>query len=226
MSRWAFAKGLVPSPTFFVDNPAELSSDRYAGLGAAWYWVVARSDINALSDRRDLDTVTRRINGGLNGLDDRRNRYNKALSLGDRLLTLITSGEEEFLSALNADEQREVLNLLRWVAAPETGELRKMFADRSMYRTTNAPTDTLAGKALTDNAFGWDQRVESSALRGEAWAIVLVAQAASGLLPGVRKADGTPDVFLVRHALSVLAEIESTNKTALQSYIDATKGKA
>lgn len=90
-SKWAHGKGLVPSPTYFVDRPVELQDLRWAGTGAAWYWTVARSDINALSDRRDLDTVTRRINGGTNGLADRRTRYNRALALGDQLLALTNS---------------------------------------------------------------------------------------------------------------------------------------
>lgn len=90
-SQWAHGKGLVPTPTYFVDRPVELQELRWAGIGAAWYWVVARPDINALSDKRDLNTVTRRINGGTNGLADRQNRYNRALALGDQLLALTST---------------------------------------------------------------------------------------------------------------------------------------
>ncbi|MBM4575916.1 hypothetical protein GS415_08790 [Rhodococcus hoagii] len=32
-SRWAHGRGLVPSPTYFVDNPDELASDRYGFVG-------------------------------------------------------------------------------------------------------------------------------------------------------------------------------------------------
>ncbi|WP_185292716.1 M15 family metallopeptidase [Mycolicibacterium litorale] len=97
LSKWAHSKGAVPTPTFFVDEPAKLAQIQYAGLGPAWYWTVARPDINTLSDRRDLLTVTKRINGGTNGLQDRQNRYNRALALGDQLLTLIgsSSGDDE-----------------------------------------------------------------------------------------------------------------------------------
>lgn len=116
LSQWAFGKGLVPSATYFVDNPPALASDEYAGLGAAWYWVVARSDINALSDNRDLVTVTKRINGGTNGLEDapdgtpgRRTRYNRALAMGDQLLALTTQGDD-FMSALNDQEQRQLFD--------------------------------------------------------------------------------------------------------------------
>jgi len=87
-SRWAHARGLVPTPTYFVDRPRELADLRWAGVGPAWCWTVARPDINALSDLRDLETVTRRINGGTNGLADRRARYNRAVAVGDDLLIL------------------------------------------------------------------------------------------------------------------------------------------
>lgn len=109
LSQWAFGKGLVPSATYFVDNPPALASDECAGLGAAWYWVVARPDINALSDNRDLVTVTKRINGGTNGLDDRQSRHNRALAMGDQLLALITQGDD-FMSALSDQEQRQLLD--------------------------------------------------------------------------------------------------------------------
>ena len=37
-SEWAFEKGLVPSKTFFVDNPTKLASDQYGFLAAVWTW--------------------------------------------------------------------------------------------------------------------------------------------------------------------------------------------
>lgn len=43
---------------------------------AGWYW--ARRKINALADRDDLKAVTKAINGGLNGLDDRQDKLQRA----------------------------------------------------------------------------------------------------------------------------------------------------
>ncbi|WP_066904581.1 glycoside hydrolase family 19 protein, partial [Mycolicibacterium houstonense] len=68
-SRWTHAFGLVNSPTYFVDRPTELGELRWAGVGAAWYWTVARGTrINEAADRRDIVTVTQLINGGQNGI--------------------------------------------------------------------------------------------------------------------------------------------------------------
>ncbi len=111
-SRWAHAKGLVPSPTFFVDQPQQLASDRYGFIGVVWYWTAARPTINAMADRRDLEGVTRAINGGLNGIDDRRTRYCRALGMGAR----ITPTDGGFLMALSDSEQRELLEKTRYVA--------------------------------------------------------------------------------------------------------------
>lgn len=86
VSKWAHGKGYVPTATYFVDRPEELGSDRYAGLAVAWYWTVARPDINTLSDRGDLETVTRRINGGTTGLADRQARWDRCRKLGAALL--------------------------------------------------------------------------------------------------------------------------------------------
>lgn len=47
-----------------------------AARSAGWFWAVR--DLNGPADAGDLAETTRRINGGLNGLDDRRARYVRA----------------------------------------------------------------------------------------------------------------------------------------------------
>ena len=85
-SQWAHGKGLVNSPTFFFDNPAQVASPRWAFLVAAWYWSAERPNLNAQADADNLDAVTRSINGGTNGLADRRQRLARAKQLGDAIL--------------------------------------------------------------------------------------------------------------------------------------------
>ena len=85
-SRWAFDQGYVPTPTYFVDRPQELASDRFGFLGPVWYWTVARPQINAMCDVGDINGVTRAINGGLNGIEDRMQRWNRCKAIGAALL--------------------------------------------------------------------------------------------------------------------------------------------
>lgn len=95
LSAWAFGQGLVPTKTYFVDNPTHLAWDRYLFLGPVWYWTVAR-DMNALADKKDINGATRAVNGGTNGLRDRTFRWNRALKYGKALLP---SGSGEGLKA-------------------------------------------------------------------------------------------------------------------------------
>ncbi|MEO1209568.1 MAG: glycoside hydrolase family 19 protein [Cyanobacteria bacterium J06638_20] len=56
----------------FVSNPDLVASPQYAVLVGGWYWDTRK--INGAADRDDLLRVTRLVNGGKNGLADRR-RY-------------------------------------------------------------------------------------------------------------------------------------------------------
>ena len=62
-----------------VGNPDWLSDPKYATLSAGWFW--NKKGLNALADSSDIETMTKRINGGLIGLDDRKSKIAKALSI-------------------------------------------------------------------------------------------------------------------------------------------------
>ena len=62
-----------------VGNPEYLVDPKYAALSAGWFW--NKKGINPLADSQDYETMTRRINGGLNGLDDRKTKIAKALQV-------------------------------------------------------------------------------------------------------------------------------------------------
>ena len=59
-------------------NPERLEEPYYAALSAAEWW--ARNGCNQLADTGDMAAVTRRVNGGLTGLDDRLKLYRAALA--------------------------------------------------------------------------------------------------------------------------------------------------
>ncbi|MCQ4148664.1 glycoside hydrolase family 19 protein [Rhodococcus qingshengii] len=85
LSKWAHGKGYIPTLTYFVDNPDELATDRYAFLGAVWYWTVERN-MNSFADRDDLLGATQAVNGGYNNLDDRRAFWHRAGDAGNAIL--------------------------------------------------------------------------------------------------------------------------------------------
>ncbi|POA75341.1 glycoside hydrolase family 19 protein [Pseudomonas sp. GW531-T4] len=50
-------------------TPELLEQPQWAAESAAWFW--QQNGLNELADRDQFNTITRRINGGLNGLEDR-----------------------------------------------------------------------------------------------------------------------------------------------------------
>ena len=63
----------------FVGNPTLLIEPKYAALSAGWFW--NKKGLNSLADSGDFETMTKRINGGLIGLEDRKTKIAKALSI-------------------------------------------------------------------------------------------------------------------------------------------------
>jgi putative chitinase len=62
-----------------VSNPDWLLDPKYAALSAGWFW--NKHNLNDLADAGDFETMTKRINGGLIGLVDRKAKIAKALSV-------------------------------------------------------------------------------------------------------------------------------------------------
>lgn len=83
-TRWARDTG--QSNIDFEAEPWRLSEPHWGFLAASYYWVVARPGINAAADQGYTLDVTRMINGGTNGIEDRRARYNRAKAMGARII--------------------------------------------------------------------------------------------------------------------------------------------
>lgn len=61
-----------------VVNPDLLTNPEFASLSAGWFWKT--NNCSPLADAREFELLTKRINGGLIGLADRKARYAKALA--------------------------------------------------------------------------------------------------------------------------------------------------
>ncbi len=62
-----------------INNPQLLEQPQYAAMSAAWFW--STRGLNTLADQGEFMKITRRINGGLNGLADRQALYDNALKV-------------------------------------------------------------------------------------------------------------------------------------------------
>ncbi len=197
--KWACERGIVPYADYFVDYPTDLASMEYAGVGPAWYWTVQRPDINRLSDAGDVDNVTFRINGGYNGINDRKARYTRALAQGDSLLALIadeqphepTTLEELLMSGLEVDS----LSIYAEPVEPKIPivEMIRVLDAKQHRRTVH------------------DDAIEI----GDQDAIRRIVRAAKGL----GKFGEAP--YAVNQAKADLAELEAKNPDALKAFIAA-----
>lgn len=83
---WCRTALKLPAPDF-VATPDAVLTDPWEGLGPIWYWDTRK--LNAYADSNDLEMITRKINGGLNGYADRLRFYTRSA------LVLLGYGPEE-----------------------------------------------------------------------------------------------------------------------------------
>ena len=62
-----------------INQPELLEKPQHACMSAAWFW--ATKGLSTLADEGKFETISRRINGGLNGLADRQMLYARALKV-------------------------------------------------------------------------------------------------------------------------------------------------
>ncbi len=60
----------------FINNPDLIGKEPWDSLAAGWFW--NRRKLTDLADKDDLLTITKKINGGFNGLNDRKMWLSKA----------------------------------------------------------------------------------------------------------------------------------------------------
>ncbi|WP_458722449.1 glycoside hydrolase family 19 protein [Pseudomonas brenneri] len=59
-----------------INQPELLEEPQHAAMSAAWFW--STKGLNTLADKGEFVKITRRINGGVNGLEDRQKLYAQA----------------------------------------------------------------------------------------------------------------------------------------------------
>ena len=72
----AYARGLRAAAPDFEVEPDRVNDDPWEALSAIWYWT--SRNLGPVADRNDIGTITRKINGGMNGFDDRCVMYGRA----------------------------------------------------------------------------------------------------------------------------------------------------
>lgn len=187
LSQWAFNEGLVPSPTFFVDDPDQLASDTYGFVGVTWYWTTQQPRLNQFADARNIEDASKAINAPgwigtprrANGIDNRIERYNHALSLGDQLLQLLDQGDE--LMGVNVERlNRAVDKILGGGEMPETWLSRGMFgpADEKV-----GGVDDTVGMLLNTDGNSWNIVMIIGALIGVERDVQAIKDNAAGKFP-------------------------------------------
>jgi putative chitinase len=209
LSKWAYEQGIVPTPTYFVDDSRRLAEIRYAGVGPAWYWTVARPQINRLSDERNLYAVTQAINGGQNGAADRKARYDRASALGVQLLALINTTPVPEEDELSAEAERKISEI--------HSEVLKRFPSRSPLRHLGeGAVDTIAGFTLNGDGHGHVQLVRLLAGYGHPGSLELLREVANA--DPVRYPDRQEDRQIAR---AILAEVTDVVPTARDTPVSA-----
>lgn len=72
LTEWAKKNGIDAD---YLNNPDLLLREADSIISALWYWSV--NNINQYADKDDILTITKRINGGTNGLADRKTQTAK-----------------------------------------------------------------------------------------------------------------------------------------------------
>lgn len=65
----------ISTNTDYKNNPDLLLNEPNAVICALWFWTI--KGLNNFADQDDILTITKKINGGLNGLEDRKKKLTK-----------------------------------------------------------------------------------------------------------------------------------------------------
>jgi putative chitinase len=174
----------------FEQDPEALTAPRWAALSAADYWDDKK--LSALADAGDFETITRRINGGLNGYEDRKARWERALKA---LVPTVTATPKEQSMPLPAFVAAALPSII--AAIPQLG---KLFGSGSDVAERNIKAAELAVQ-IVQNAVGAKNaqdavetiKADPAALQTASQAITeqwwQLTESGGGGIEGARRAD-------------------------------------
>ena len=177
-------KNISATTPDFVAEPDKVLENPWEGLAPIWYWAV--HDLNRYADKNDIEMITRRINGGLNGLADRLALYtNVALAM----LGFAPAALKDFQSAAKGEGLYS--GAIDGLAGPQTrAALHKALAALSDSQVAAAPVVETVTRVAVPPAldkpvtatFGfWERLTQLAGLAGTAglgamfrdWKVVL-----------------------------------------------------
>jgi len=211
--QWCAQQGLVSDPETFIKNPKSLADDKWAALGPAWYWTVARPKLNEMSDNGDMLGVTKAINGGTNGLADRQARYSQAKALGDRLLLL--AGVNPSTPPPSQDQGDSMANVPQEQWDRVYRELTQLLPSRSpLRRLGEGPIDTMAGFTLNVDGMSHIEYIRTLAGYGHPPTLALLQEVAAAAGDS-RYPDRQDDALLATAILASLTKPDTSTTSNL-----------
>jgi putative chitinase len=119
--QWA-KQNIDPNAPDFEQVPDAILTDPWEGLSVVWYWHTKK--LTALAKANDFENITKRINGGYNGLSERMRWFGRAALgiLGQNPSGLVSYQQQKGLLAdgiAGTNTRRELfVDLSKFVVAP------------------------------------------------------------------------------------------------------------
>jgi putative chitinase len=197
---------LVPNVPDFEQEAEALEQPQWAALSAADYW--GDRDLNTLADVGDFETITRKVNGGLNGYADRKARWARAqAALGPSATPAPQPATTVATTVANAPTSKEfTMPLPAFIAAALPAiisaipQLGKLFGSGSDVAERNIKAAELAVQIVQDATGARNAQEAVDTIKADPAALQAATQAiqsrwleldeaGGGGIAGARKAD-------------------------------------
>lgn len=145
-TKWVRANIDKGAPDF-VKEPDLINTDPWEGLVPIWYWTVGNptgKSLNIYADQNDLEMITRKVNGGTNGLGDRQDYYTRT---GLVLLGYDITDEEKAITKFQNASGLETDG----ISGPRTRtEIHKSLAFKASKQIKDSPDVVVTAAPVTE----------------------------------------------------------------------------